>query len=98
TLHGWWSGHDIDLWERLGFYPRSEAGPSEVGGPDMATLARTERAEARERLLRALRREKLWPEGPGGVPGYSPALSQAVHAYLASSQSALVTVQLEDMA
>ena len=25
TLHGWWSGHDIDLWEKLGFYPDADA-------------------------------------------------------------------------
>src|SRR6185503_288734 len=84
TLRGWWSGHDIELWERLGFYAE----------PGIAAQARTERAEARERLLRALHREKLWTEGPGEIPEYSPALSQAVHVYLARSQSALVTVQL----
>jgi len=93
TLRGWWSGHDIELWERLGFYPQSDAGQ-----PEIAALARTERGEARARLLRALRREKLWPQDVGGIPEYSAALSQAVHAYLGRSQAALVTVQLEDMA
>ncbi len=88
TLYGWWSGHDIDLWERLGFYTE----------PGMAAQGRNERGEARERLLRALRREKLWPDEPGAVPEYSPELSRAVHAYLARTKSALVTVQLEDMA
>jgi 4-alpha-glucanotransferase len=88
TLRGWWSGHDIDLWERLGFYPEAEA----------AARARDERREARERLVRALRREKLWPEPAGAVPEYSSELSRAVHVFLARSQSALVTVQLEDMA
>jgi 4-alpha-glucanotransferase len=93
TLRGWWTGHDIDLWERLGFYPE----------PDMAGRARIERDEARERLLRALRGEKLWPQskdGSGGVgaSGYSMELTQAVHVFLARTQAALVTVQLEDMA
>ena len=87
TLHGWWSGHDVDLWEKLGFYP--EAG--------QAAAARAERAAARERLLRALRLEGLWPPEPAPVPEYSVALARAVHVYLARTQSALVTVQLEDM-
>ena len=26
TLHGWWSGHDIDLWEKLGFYAEPSIG------------------------------------------------------------------------
>src|SRR6185436_14902349 len=86
TLHGWWSGHDIDLWEKLGFH--ANAG--------VTAQARTERAEARERLLRALKREGLWPEDEG-VPEYSARLSRAVHVFLARSPSALVTVQLEDM-
>jgi len=95
TLRGWWTGHDIDLWEKLGFYPAAEAGQ-----PEMAVLARNERKEARERLLRALRREKLWSDDAGGaaVPEYSADLSRAVHVYLARCKSALVTVQLEDMA
>ena len=87
TLHGWWSGHDIDLWEKLGVYPDAA----------VAARSREERAEARERLLRALRRAGLWPEEPGPVPEYSAALARAVHVYLGRTQSALVTVQLEDM-
>ena len=59
--------------------------------------SRAERAEARERLLRALRREQLWPEDDGGVPEYSADLSRAVHVFLARTRAALVTVQLEDM-
>jgi 4-alpha-glucanotransferase len=89
TLNGWWSGHDIDLWEKLGFYAESSVGER----------ARAERAQERERLLRALRRENLWPEAVDGaaMPGYSAALGKAVHAYLARSNAALVTVQIEDM-
>jgi 4-alpha-glucanotransferase len=93
TLRGWWTGHDIDLWERLGFYPE----------PDMAGRARIEREEARARLLRALRGEKLWPQSKdgsegAGAPGFSMELVQAVHVFLARTRAALVTVQLEDMA
>lgn len=88
TLHGWWSGHDIDLWEKLGAYADASVGEK----------ARTERQAERERLMRALRLEKLWPDEAGaGVPEYSAEFSRAVHAYLAKSPTALVTVQIEDM-
>jgi len=88
TLHGWWSGHDIDLWEKLGAYADASVGER----------ARAERQAERERLMRALRLEKLWPdEAGGGVPEYSAEFSRAVHAYLAKSPTALVTVQIEDM-
>jgi 4-alpha-glucanotransferase len=86
TLHGWWSGHDIDLWEKLGFYPE----------PSVGERRRAERQLERERLLRALRREKLWPDADV-VPEYSAELGRAVHVYLGKSPTALVTVQLEDM-
>jgi 4-alpha-glucanotransferase len=87
TLNGWWSGHDIDLWEMLGFYPDKSVGER----------LRADRQAERERLLRALRREKLWAGEEDIVPLYSAELAQAVHAYLGKSASALVTVQIEDM-
>jgi len=88
TLHGWWSGHDIDLWEKLGAYADASVGEK----------ARAERQAERERLMRALRLEKLWPDEAGAsVPEYSAEFSRAVHAYLAKSPTALVTVQIEDM-
>ena len=87
TLHGWWSGHDIDLWEKLGVYADASVGER----------SRAERQAERERLLRALRREKLWPDEAGAVPEYSADLGRALHAYLAKSPTALVTVQIEDM-
>src|SRR4029079_12825387 len=72
TLHGWWSGHDIELWERLGFYADAQ----------VAAQSRAQRAEERERLLRALRRENLWPDEPAGIPEYSAELARAVHVFL----------------
>jgi 4-alpha-glucanotransferase len=95
TLRGWWVGHDIDLWERLGFYADATVGER----------ARAERAQERQRLLRALRREGLWPEDHSvetsdsapPAPVYSAGLARAVHEYLGRSNAALVTVQLEDM-
>jgi 4-alpha-glucanotransferase len=86
TLHGWWSGHDIDLWEKLGFYADAAIGERRRG----------ERQLERENLLRALRRENLWASADG-VPEYSAELGRAVHVYLGKSPTALVTVQLEDM-
>ncbi|HEU4780223.1 MAG TPA: 4-alpha-glucanotransferase, partial [Steroidobacteraceae bacterium] len=90
TLHGWWSGHDIDLWEKLGFY----------GDASVGERVRAERQADRERMLRALQREGLWPGKigrPAAVPEYSADLNRAVHAYLGASPTALVTVQIEDM-
>jgi len=87
TLHGWWSGHDIDLWEKLGFYMDAE----------VAARARAQRADERSRLLRALRHENLWAGADAAIPEYSAELARAVHVFLARSRAALVTVQLEDM-
>jgi 4-alpha-glucanotransferase len=87
TLRGWWTGYDIDLWEKLGFY--ADAGVGERN--------RAEREQERRRLLRALRRERLWDGAEDAVPPYSAQLGKAVHLYLGRSRAALVTVQLEDM-
>jgi 4-alpha-glucanotransferase len=87
TLHGWWSGHDIDLWEKLGFYAEKSIGER----------IRAERQADRERLMRALRREELWAGDVDAVPEFSADLGRAVHVYLGKSPTALVTVQLEDM-
>jgi len=90
TLNGWWSGHDIDIWEKLGFY----------ADPSVGERIRGERRTDRERMLRALRCENLWPaaeDADAPLPEYSAALGRALHVYLGKSQSALVTVQLEDM-
>jgi 4-alpha-glucanotransferase len=87
TLNGWWSGHDIDLWEKLGFYADAT----------VAVRARATRAEERARLLRALVREGIWPEQAEPPAEFCAELGRAVHQFLARSQAALVTVQLEDM-
>jgi 4-alpha-glucanotransferase len=87
TLHGWWSGHDIDLWEKLGFY----------ADDTVAVRARATRTGERARLLRALVREGLWPEELEPPAQFTAQLGLAVHQFLARTQAALVTVQLEDM-
>ena len=90
TLRGWWSGHDIDLWEKLGFFADSSVGER----------VRAERQANRRSLLRALRKQKLWAgedAEAAAVPEYSAELSRAVHVFLGRSPTALVTVQIEDM-
>jgi 4-alpha-glucanotransferase len=95
TLRGWWAGHDIDLWEKLGFYADASVGER----------SRAERQAERAKLLAALRRENLVVPGKEGrensdqaeLPPYSAELCRAVHVYLARSHAALVTIQLEDM-
>jgi 4-alpha-glucanotransferase len=87
TLRGWWTGYDIDLWEKLGFYADATVGER----------SRAERQQERLRLLRALRREQLWDDVADPPPPYSAQLAKAVHLYLGKSRAALVTVQLEDM-
>ena len=93
TLNGWWTGHDIDLWQKLGFYADESVGMA----------ARAERNREKQRLLRALNREGLWPAASDDASAsqrstpYSAELSRAIHVYLGRSNAALVTVQLEDM-
>ena len=93
TLNGWWTGHDIDLWKKLGFYADESVGMA----------ARAERNREKQRLLRALNREGLWPAASDDASAsqrstpYSAELSRAIHVYLGRSNAALVTVQLEDM-
>lgn len=91
TLMGWWSGADLTLRESLGLYP-SDA---------LRDAQRWARGEDRPRLLRALAREGLLPEGystdPGALPSMTLDLARAIHSYLARSPSRLMVVQLEDL-
>ena len=87
TLHGWWSGHDIDLWETLGFYAEKSIGER----------LRAERQSDRQRLLRALRRENLWRCGRTvGARVFRRARPRRA-CVSRQEPTALVTVQLEDM-
>ena len=59
------------------------------------------RGADRARLLRALKRENLLPEGlapdPAGVPEMTTDLARALHRYLARTPAKIVLVQAEDM-
>lgn len=90
TLAGWWEGHDIVVRVKLGL----------IAGTD-AARQHAERAEDRRRLLRALERARVLPQGEGGDPMASavltPALAEAIAAFLAGTPAAIAVLQLEDM-
>ncbi len=91
TLAGWWSGHDLQVRAELGLFPTDAEREAQIVG----------RAQDRARLLLALEREGMLPQGatpnPVSVPQMTPVLSRAIHAYLAASPSQLLMVQLEDI-
>jgi 4-alpha-glucanotransferase/(1->4)-alpha-D-glucan 1-alpha-D-glucosylmutase len=90
TLAGFWKGQDLAERERLKLFPTEEIREQQV-------LAR---AQDRARVLMALARAGLLPEGltvdPASSPEMVPALARAVHVYLARGPSKIVTFQLED--
>jgi (1->4)-alpha-D-glucan 1-alpha-D-glucosylmutase len=90
TLAGWWRGHDLDVRQTLNLFP----------SPQMLEQQREERAHDRLRLLNMLQQRGLLPsEGhidASGTQPIAPALSEAVHAYVAGTPSQLMMVQLED--
>jgi 4-alpha-glucanotransferase len=89
TLKAWWQGDDIALRRKLSLYPSAE----------VAEQVRTERASDRTKLIDALNAAGVLPEaGVDASAPYSDAFAIAAHTYLARSASALVAVQLEDLA
>lgn len=91
TLAGFWRGVDLDLRAGLGLFTSEEERGRQV----------VARAEDRARLLLALEREGLLPEGMGvhpvSVPEMTPALIRALHLYLARTPARVALVQAEDM-
>jgi len=91
TLAGFWQGTDIDLRTALDLYPSEDLRRRQIIG----------RADDRARVLLALEREGLLPEGcgvhPVNVPEMTPAMARAIHRYLARSPARIVLVQMEDM-
>lgn len=88
TLRGYWQGQDIDLRERLNLYPSAE----------ILAQVRHERQEDRVALLTALRTQGLAPTEPTDPSGgFTAALAQALHLYLARSNAALAAIQIEDL-
>ena len=91
TLAAYWEGHDLALRRELALYPSEEVRQAQE-------LARV---HDRWRLLRALEREGLLPEGasadPASLPQMTPALMLALHAFLARSAARVLVVQPEDV-
>jgi len=84
TLAGWWDGDDLALRARLGLYPDESVHAAQLA----------QRAADRERLLRALERQRLAPRDPSRE--LRRGLSEAVHAYVAATPSRVMMLQLED--
>ena len=91
TLTGYWKGQDIVERERLHLFPSDQQREQQI----------LQRAQDRARMLMALKREGLLPEGmtvdPASSPEMTPALARALHVYLARSPAKVVMVQPEDI-
>ncbi len=90
TLAGWWNGDDIRL--RAALLP-------DAGMSGEALLE--ERSQDSARLLAALERAGRLPENvrldARSLPVLTPALADAIEAFIAEAPSALMSVQLEDV-
>jgi (1->4)-alpha-D-glucan 1-alpha-D-glucosylmutase len=90
TLAGFWKGQDLVERDRLKMFPSDEDRDRQVLG----------RSQDRVRILMALEREGLLPEGmtvdPASSPDMTPELALAVHAYLSRSPAKIVMAQIED--
>jgi malto-oligosyltrehalose trehalohydrolase/4-alpha-glucanotransferase len=89
TLRGWWEGHDIQLKEERGLYPK----------PEEATAQRERRAADRGHFVRALRAAGFsLPTSFDADSPWDDALDIAAHAFLARARAAIAMVQLDDLA
>ena len=79
TLAAYWEGRDLTVRQELGLFPSEEVRQAQVQA----------RVQDRARLLRALEREGLLPEGasadPASLPEMSGALLRQLQLYLARS-------------
>jgi (1->4)-alpha-D-glucan 1-alpha-D-glucosylmutase len=91
TLAGWWQGHDLRLRQDLGLFADQAIYEQQL----------IDRTQERIRILLALQYAGLLPEGmeiePGGSPALTAPLAQAIHAFVASTPSRVMMVQLEDV-
>jgi 4-alpha-glucanotransferase len=90
TLAGFWSGEDLRVRERLGFYPDESAHRRAVD----------ERQREKASIAQALRNEGVWPAGVDEADALrqplSPDLMGAIHLYVARSPSSFMLITLED--
>jgi len=91
TLAGYWEGRDVLLRQELGLTPSGEQRQAQI----------VERAQDRARLLLALEREGLLPEGATAntvsLPEMTPEFARNLHVYLARAASRVLVVQPEDV-
>ena len=91
TLAGFWSGEDVRIRERLGFYRDESAHRRAVD----------DREREKAGIARVLRREGVWPSGVDETEALhqplSPDLMRAIHLYVARSPSSLMLVTVEDL-
>jgi (1->4)-alpha-D-glucan 1-alpha-D-glucosylmutase len=91
TLAGWWIGHDLRLRLQLGLFPNT-------GIYEKQLLDRT---QERVRVMLALQHAGLLPDGvvveATGSQALTPALAEAIHAFVAAAPSRVMVVQLEDV-
>jgi 4-alpha-glucanotransferase len=87
TLQGFWSGSDLAARDALALFPDEAARDAQYA----------QRAADRRRLLAALADAGLGAAAGSGSAASDLARACAVHAYLARTPCALMTVQLEDV-
>ncbi|MGQ0578080.1 MAG: 4-alpha-glucanotransferase [Betaproteobacteria bacterium] len=91
TLAGWWIGRDLRVRLELGLLPSENVYKKQL----------VDRAQERVRLLLALQHAGLLPPGtvvePIGSQTLTPALVEAIHAFVAHAPSRVMMVQVEDM-
>ncbi|WP_447980312.1 4-alpha-glucanotransferase [Candidatus Nitrospira bockiana] len=89
TLTGFWAGEDLAVRARLGMYRDESA----------HRAAEEERRHDKATIVRALKAEGLLTEEgePAASPILTPALSDAIHAFLARTPSFLMLASLEDL-
>ncbi len=90
TLPGWWVGRDLRRRLDLGLFPNEAVYEKQL----------IDRAQERVRLMLALQHAGLLPPDavvePTGSQALTPALVEAVHAFVAAAPSRVMMLQLED--
>jgi len=91
TLSGYWRGWDLAVRTDLGLFPEDSLREAQIEG----------RAQDRARILIALERQDMLPNGtgvdPSSVPEMTTELVNAIHLYLARTPCKILTFQLEDI-
>lgn len=90
TLAGWWTGRDLQLRLELGLLPNREVCEKQL----------VDRAQERVRLMLALQDAGLLPPAAvvdsAGSQTLTPEMVTAIHAFVASTPSRVMMLQIED--